>query len=617
MAAPETFLQPDPRTVTSWTLQSIQAAETAANEGQISQAALLCDQLFADSRIGGCFAQRTSLVRMVPAFEPGRGSHAKAAAEALEAGDYWAMTPAAELRKLQRWGLGLGFGYGQMRWVDEAGNAYLNEGRNAPRLHTWHPQHAEWDGRKRKWFAYVGDGTRREEISAENGWVIYTPFGADAPWKEGLWRSLKVWWTLKQLAAQDWARYSEKNGIGAFVAEAPEGTEDGTRKALARELRRLGREKGFALPVGWKLKMVEATAKTYETFVDQIKLANTEAAIAIVGQNLTSEVSGGSFAAANIHESVSSTIVGADGEALSDFEHGQIQRPYAAANWGDPDAAAWPVRDTAPPEDVAAKVESQQNTLALPALARDAGYEIKNFAELAERVGLELEELERVEPPKAPKEPPPGPDDTDPAAKGGGPVAALASGDRVRAESGFVSGQLYTDQVADDSRDEAGELLADDVTQLLGILDGAEDYESIRTKLLSHYEGMDSADLAELVQRSLVLTELAGRYAVEAELPKGARAQARAQGILELFSDAQSQAPQAVGAAGFPVPPPGSKAAAKLDELDREWREYCEESELRDAEECRANPEAAQAEERRIRNLAHGWADKRKRNARD
>lgn len=514
MAAPETFLQPDPRTVTNWTLQSIQAAETAANDGQISQAALLCDQLLADSRIRGAFAQRTALVRIVPSFEPGRGSRAAQVAEALEDGDYWALTPAGELEKLHRWGLLLGFGFGQMRWVDEAGNAYLRDGRNVPRLHTWHPQHAEWDGSRRKWFVYVGDGTRREEITAENGWITYTPFGSDAPWKEGVWRSLKVWWTLKQLAAQDWARYSEKNGIGAFVAELAEGSTDAQRKTLARELRRLGREKGFALPNGATLKMVEATAKTYETFKDQIAVANTEAAIAILGQNLTSEVSGGSYAAANIHANVSLAIVGADGEALSDFEHDQIQAPYAAANWGDPEAAAWPVRDTAPPEDVAAKVEAQQSTLALPALARESGFEIQNFEALAERVGLELKAL--------PEQPPTTPEGA-PAAKAGGPVA-LASGDRIRAESGFVEGQLYTDRVADDSRGESSELLADDVTQLLGILDGAEDYESIRTALLAHYEGMSSAELADLTRKALVLTELAGQYAVEAELPRDARA---------------------------------------------------------------------------------------------
>ena len=529
MAAPETFLQPDPRTVTSWTLQSIQAAETAADSGQISQAALLCDQLTADSRIRGTLGHRTSLVRLVPTFEEGRGARAQAAAQSLEAGDYWAMTPKAELEKIQRWGLVLGFGFGQLRWVDEAGNAYLSEGRNVPRLHTWHPQHAEWDGNRRKWFAYVGNGTRREELTPENGWVIYTPFGADAPWKEGLWRSLKVWWTIKQLAAQDWARYSEKHGIGAFVASAPEGATDDTRKTLARELRRLGREKGFALPVGWKLDLVEATAKTYETFRDQINLANTEAAIAIAGQNLTSEVSGGSYAAASIHAMVASSIVGADGEALSDFEYHSIQRPYAAANWGDPDAAAWPVRDTAPPEDDTARIEAQQALVTLVQSADDAGFEIENIEEEFERVGLKVKRREPAEPETPPPaSPTPGPDGSAPAAKGGGPVVALASGDRVRAESGFVAGQLYTDQVADSSRDEAGELLADDVTQLLGILDCATDYEAIRTRLLDHYDGMDSADLAELVQRSLVLTELAGRWAVEADLPSNARAQSEA-----------------------------------------------------------------------------------------
>ena len=516
MAARETFLQPDQRTVTSWTLQSIQAAETAANDGQISQAALLCDQLVADSRIRGTLAQRTALVRLPPTFEEGRGAHAAKAAEALTDGDYWAMTPSAELVKLQRWGLMLGFGYGQMRWVDEAGNAYLRDGRNVPRLHTWHPQHAEWDGRQRKWFAYVGDGTRREEITAENGWVIYTPFGSEAPWKEGLWRALKIWWTLKQLAAQDWARYSEKNGIGAFVAEAPSGATDDTRKALARELRRLGREKGFALPEGWTLKMVEATAKTYETFVDQINLANTEAAIAIVGQNLTSEVSGGSFAAASIHSAVSSTIIGSDGEALSDFEHEQIQQPYAAANWGDPEAAAWPVRDTAPPEDDTARIGAQQALVTLVQSADDAGFEIEDIEAEFERVGLKVKRKEAPPPPKG--------EGPDAQARGGGPKAvALASGERIRAESGFVEGQLYTDRVADDSRDDAGEILADDVTQLLGIVAGAEDYETIRTRLAAHYEGMASDDLAEKVRQALVLTQLAGQLAVEQELPKDAR----------------------------------------------------------------------------------------------
>ena len=90
----------------------------------------------------------------------------------------------------------------------------------------------------------------------------------------------------------------------------------------------------------------------------------------------------------------------------------------------------------------------------------------------------------------------------------------LASGDRVALSSGFVQGQLYADRVADEAIGAALPLLRKRLDAVLQAVEEASDYEALRQKLMKLIPEAGPGELASLLEAALLLSELAGRYAV-------------------------------------------------------------------------------------------------------
>ena len=90
----------------------------------------------------------------------------------------------------------------------------------------------------------------------------------------------------------------------------------------------------------------------------------------------------------------------------------------------------------------------------------------------------------------------------------------LASGGSAKDARGFVEGVLYSDSVADRAAEAATKAIAPDLKTVVRIIETAEDYPEMRSRLASAYADMNPDDFAEVVEKALILSELAGRYAV-------------------------------------------------------------------------------------------------------
>ena len=138
------------------------------------------------------------------------------------------------------------------------------------------------------------------------------------------------------------------HGSPIRVGVAPRARSRGP-KNFADDLASLGSDTSLVAPPGYETKLLEAVAKTWEMFPKQIETANAELSILLVGQNLTSEVQGGSFAAAKIHQNVRDDLIRFDGEALETCLHDQVLVWWAEYNFGDAGLAPWPCWETEPP----------------------------------------------------------------------------------------------------------------------------------------------------------------------------------------------------------------------------------------------------------------------------
>lgn len=389
------------RTLIDWTPAQIRTAEVLADGGNLQLAADLCETLLADDRIHGVLTARTrGLLGLDVEFEKaGDRRRSGRAVRALEAGeDWWAAFPEQELGALLDWGVLLNVGLAKIAWADREDSP-----RVIPRLSRWHARWLRYDWDLREW-RVATDGGREVVIAPGDGtWVLHTPAGAHRPWADGAWRSLSRWWLLKHYARQDFARHSEIHGTPIRAGIAPETSNRTDRQELASDLADLGRDTGMCLPPGYDLKLVEATARTWEMFRAQVEMADLAIAIRLAGQNLTTDVSGGSLAAAKVHQIVRSDLIRFDGEAAATTLHDQALTWWAELNFGDRRLAPWPAWDTDVPEDALVAAQTREAQGKAIAALRAAGVKLDP---VFEEFGLEPDPA-GPPPPPAPAQTPP------------------------------------------------------------------------------------------------------------------------------------------------------------------------------------------------------------------
>ena len=403
------YVEPTVRNFIDWTPDRIRTAELMCDAGVMRYAADLCDQLLGDDRISGTlFVRARGLLRLPLTFEKSASrqrTHDRSVRYLEAEEDFYSMYPVDQLTRVNMWGILLGVSAAQHRWsIDE------QTGRHLGNLEHWHSQHLSYDDDKKQWFTNVKNGYKEELNPGDGQWVLYTPLGPQRPWMYGAWRAIARFQLLKWYAVSDWAVQSEKSR-GFIAVETPEKkapnnqpqtggeTPDSTQKQdnrarLVSDLKSMGRNGVAILPPGHKINIFQSAANTWETFKEQIDTANAGIAIAIAGQNLTSEIKGGSYAAADVHKYIANILISADADALSSCLRKQSLIWWAQFNLGNKNLAPWPCWDTTPPLDTKALVDTW-NTAgdALGKLRKQykkTGYRV-NMIESARIINLPIE----------------------------------------------------------------------------------------------------------------------------------------------------------------------------------------------------------------------------------
>lgn len=338
-------VEPSVRVFTDWTPSRIRSAELAADGGHLRQAANLCDWIIGDDRFGPLLHQRAqALLGLDPAFTvEGDGRRTNRVVTALEQ-DWPVAYPEDQLAQFIIWGVLLGAAPGRHGWV-----RHESRNRLLPMPAFWHPQHLRYDWGTREWRIKVATtagtdpGTERVLNPGDGSWLLHTPYGPNRPWALGLWRGLARLALLKAYAVGDWARTGERSAmLVATSGDKEVQTSREVRQQLAQDIYERGKEAVIVLPTTFDLKLVETTANTRDIYLAQIDMANTAAAIAIRGGNLTTEVKTGSLAAVESQERLGDQSKRRfDAQALATTTHNQSLRYWAKFNFGDPNTAPW------------------------------------------------------------------------------------------------------------------------------------------------------------------------------------------------------------------------------------------------------------------------------------
>ena len=359
--------------------------------GIFERSGQLCDSILGDDRVMATLgSRRAGLFGRDIRFRPANDS--SAAKEVLQAWeDHWPQFSGdSSLGIMSDYEVLMGFSDAQLVWDTEA--------LWKPYLRHWHPRYQYWNWDVRKMIALSQDG--QWPIIPGNGkWVHHSRFGLQRCWIRGAIRAVAEPFLGRHWARRDLLRWTEKHGLAIVLAETPMSADPGERSQFVQQVANLGSESTILLGKGvdehnsYGLDLLEAKSLGWEGFVGAIDHCDMAIVLALLFQNLTTEVKGGSFAATSAHMDIRDSGIQDDNAAWRATIHDQIARPFAFFNFGDPELAPWTEWD------VASRSNYQQNALqfkdfgtAIEVMAR-GGVRFNNTDELRsfakERFGLD------------------------------------------------------------------------------------------------------------------------------------------------------------------------------------------------------------------------------------
>ncbi|MDD2870095.1 MAG: DUF935 domain-containing protein [Neomegalonema sp.] len=157
------------------------------------------------------------------------------------------------------------------------------------------------------------------------------------PIRGGLARAAAWSWLFKNYVLKDWITYVEVHGQPLRVGKYHEGATEKDKEILLRAVANIGSDAAAIMPQSMLIEFVEATkgggagADLYERFANWL---DRQVSKAVLGQTLTTEVSGGSLAAARVHDEVRRDIMRADARQLASSLNRDVLRPLIDLNRG-------------------------------------------------------------------------------------------------------------------------------------------------------------------------------------------------------------------------------------------------------------------------------------------
>lgn len=389
-------------TLVSWSVDDVRSALRSNIWGVFDGAGQLADAILGDDRVQATLGSRISgLFGREVRFSPADDSIA-----ARECCDAWtklwpSIGSAQVMTCLQAYSILMGWVPASINW-DTSGEIWC------PYLYFWHPRYVYYHWDLRKYVALTQDG--QTAITAGNGnWLLHAPYGEYRGWLRGAIRAVAEPWLIRHWAIRDWARFSEVHGLPIKKGICPASSEEGQRDAFAKALSQLATETTLLVSQGndgnnnYDFELVEAKDTAWESFPGLRDHCDMAIVLAILFQNLTTEVKGGSFAATTAHMDIRQGGIQYDAMAWSHTIREQVARPFALFNFGDERLAPHTTWDVTPRDEFVHNADQFQKFGTAVEVLRRGGVQFQDPEQLRtfarERFGLEgLPDMMLVEP---------------------------------------------------------------------------------------------------------------------------------------------------------------------------------------------------------------------------
>lgn len=178
-----------------------------------------------------------------------------------------------------------------------------------PNLYIFHPSNTFYvSGMYQYGVNTYNRGTIFIDEDGDERFQIVKHVDGERPWMQGAVRSVGFSWIDKSFALGDWRSYLGIHGNPLRILTTNKEYSTPPEFDIEQFLMDLSIAQQYGRPVqipeGHTLDLLQAASANGTLFKDKLEDADSEISIAYLGQNLTTDVSGGSLAAANVHSAV-------------------------------------------------------------------------------------------------------------------------------------------------------------------------------------------------------------------------------------------------------------------------------------------------------------------------
>jgi phage gp29-like protein len=333
---------------TQWSVQSAIAALDNHERGNFSTSGRLADNMLRDPRIGSVIDTRVLGVLGLPfewKFDKDPTPQDMGALEILQESWHHMFMDSVAAQVLRNTII-MGYCLVNNYW-DEVDGYFI------PKLTVWHPANAYYNIGTRKLSAFTYNQSVVEMEAGDYRWMVFKLLDHERPWMSGAIRRLAFSYLARTYAMNDWRTNSAVYGnpIRKLMTTMEAAAQPDTYTFIKDMADRIRMGAPIALPFGFDLQQLESTQHSPEMFKMLIDKCDTDIAISVLGQNLTTEVKSGSYAAANIHRDIMLEYLQADVNLLNKTVYHQLILPFYQFNFGEDIQIPHPHWDATIPED--------------------------------------------------------------------------------------------------------------------------------------------------------------------------------------------------------------------------------------------------------------------------
>ena len=390
--------------------------------------------------------------------------------------------------------IGKGISIMELAWTVEGGRNVIED------IEYVHPKKLVWDSTTDELKVCTREYPSGVELP-ENKFVVhkYKAKSGHAS-RAGIMRVVSWMYLFKNYDIKDWVSFCEVFGMPLRLGKYDASASESDKKQLMEAIISLGTDAAGIVPSSTMIEFIESQKTTsVEIYEKLARYCDEQISKAILGQTLTSDSGGGSYAQSKTHNEVRHDLTVADAKSLAVTIRRDIIRPLVEFNYGSEANIPFFGFDCHEVEDQKEVVEIYKT------LACDMGLEIPK-SHIYKKFNIPKPENgeEVLKPPQA------------------GMMTAqqqpmeTTEELKLKQEEGQAE-QRQVDTIVSIANKQSEDIFREMMKHIFKMIDKAEDMDELQKvlqdekKLRELYQDMESPELEDLIQQGIYLSHLIGR----------------------------------------------------------------------------------------------------------